>query len=114
MSTTSSIICPRCHLHHTAYENFCGNCGYPLRGSSGSYPTVQPANQQQSHITRILDALVDDSLPHFSPQPLSQTKRSRRRLIVFTVLVLLLLGVLFLGIELGKVNPPVSAGNAQR
>jgi hypothetical protein len=103
MATPS--ICPNCGSQRSLIENFCGNCGYQFRGSQGSHPTVPFRTSPQTRPTQILD----DTLPISSSQPRSK----KRRIIGLAVLALLLLGVLFLGMQIEKWSTPGIVNNGQ-
>lgn len=98
------IICPQCGQPRSTSENFCGNCGYQFRGS----PVTRQL--QQTPIIGAFDTLIDTTLPVSPRLPSSSQQRGKIRAIVVAVLAFLLVGTLFLGMQLGKGNSQGTIG----
>jgi predicted nucleic acid-binding Zn ribbon protein len=96
--------CPRCGHAISASERYCGNCGFALTGSE---------EKQQTLITQPPPPLPASSDFVFPPEPTTPPAgHTRKRTTFISVLVLLLVGLLLLGLVLGKAGLlPIKTGS---
>src|SRR5437660_18854 len=111
---------------------FCGQCGSKLlpdkscpkrdcpvssRATNANYSTTATTlpfgERHQSRISQTFDSLLDDTLSTSRAHSLSRPKRNRRRVIVLTVLVIMLVSAVFIGVEIGKGNAAGTANTGQ-
>src|SRR5437763_1870185 len=98
MSSSGSTTCPNCRSVRDSSEQFCGQCGYRLKGSGGNYSTLSPDGLQRSRTTRILDAQqpkytpLPPTQPAYPLQPSSRSLRNKLYLTIIAVLLIMLIG----------------------
>lgn len=89
--------CPNCGLDNDPDALFCGGCQYQLtRDGTGSTTDLRRASFTP------VDDLIGATLPTFYPGIATPKKRNFIRVTFFTVLMILIVGALILGINIGK------------
>ncbi len=105
MSQWNSKRCPHCGIVCSSTDAHCGQCGYILTGTAETDMTFHVFASK-------VDSVIDDMMPAVGAYPSSPKHRIVMRIIASTSLVILLVGTLFLGIQIGKGTETNNAGGS--
>lgn len=115
MSTSNFKRCNNCGVVRDSNDTFCGNCGKPFKSSaSGSgLPTVLSGQMLSTKNTPIMNTTQPFYTPIPPTQPAYPTRSSSHKAyLIISVLIVMLIGAgLFIGIQIGKGNTPITTGH---